>query len=151
MIIWQRWGVLAALYAAIAVALFAGFGSTFLDGPGLLISTAVGLVVAAVATWFTGIALNQTAPAKKVAEWSSARRSELDDLVESGRFSIGPGKPQPTSFEEARAQADALFAAETARAKGGKNKHTLFFIPMQYFAFVFGAIALVLLVLALVR
>jgi hypothetical protein len=146
MIIWRGWGVLAFIYAAVAMMLFAGLGSTLVSDKALPFSIAIGLIAAAVATWFTGIALNRTSPQRKIDAWLQERRAQLTHLVESGQFSLGPGQPQPASMEEARQMADTLFEHEKTRSKRTVNVHTLFFAPMQYFAFVWGGIAVIIIV-----
>lgn len=142
MVIWKGWGVLAFVYAAFAMILFAGVASTLVAESILPLTIALGLTLAALATWFTGIALNQNAPKKKIDAWSDERVRQLDELVEAGRFSLGPGQPQPTSMAEAQQMADDLFAYEHEQTKQLYNAHTLFWIPMQYFAVVWGVIAL---------
>lgn len=94
---------------------------------------AAGLVLAAVGNWFTGQHFNQTGPKRKLAEWKESRSNQLDQLVSAGQFSLGPGQPQPRSMEEARWQADQLLAAEEHSAgQGLLNRHSVFWIPMQY-------------------
>lgn len=143
LLIWRGWGILPVLYLVAALILTgllvslglpqSSFGIVFF-GLGLL---------AAVATWFTGVAINQNRPRRKAAEWAQHRRAQLNELVVSGRFSLGPGQPQPASLEEAQRMSDDLFAAETAELdKAVRNRHTLFWIPMQYVAFVLAAFVL---------
>lgn len=150
MIIWRGWGGVAAAYAAIAMMLFAGLASTMLPSATLPFSISVGLVLAAAATWLTGVALNRTSPQRQIDAWAEQRMAQLDELVRSGRFSLGPGQPQPTSLQEAEQMADALFAYELEQAKQAIDRNTLFWVPMQYFAFVWGAIAVVVLVSGIV-
>jgi hypothetical protein len=150
MVIWRGWGVLAFVYGALAMIVFAGAASTVLPEPGLPYSIALGLTLAAVATWFTGQAMNVTGPQRKIDAWHAARHEQLDALVASGQFMLGPGQPPPTSAEEARTQSQQLLQLELQQAERSRNRHTLFFVPMQYWAFVFAAAALVALVLGLV-
>lgn len=150
MIIWRGWGVLAFIYAAVAMMLFLGLASALVPDAALPFTAAVGLLAAAAATWFTGIAMNRTAPQRKIDEWAHGRRAQLDELVSTGRFSLGPGQPQPSSYEEARAMADAVFVHELEQTKRAYNVHTLFFIPMQYLAFVWAGIAVIVLISGLV-
>jgi hypothetical protein len=141
MIIWRGWGVLAAVYVGLAMILFLGVGSTFLDDSALPFSAAIGLIIAGAATWFTGQALNVTGPLRKVEEWRVHRELQLAELVESGQVSLGPGQPQPRSYEEAQQMSEALLQEEVKVAQRVKNVHTLFFIPMQFWAFIFAGIA----------
>lgn len=150
-IIWRGWGVLAFVYAAVGMILFAGVASTLVPESVLPFTIGIGLLLAAVATWFTGIALNRTSPRRKIDAWAQERKRQLDDLVVTGRFSLGPGQPQPTSVAQAQEMADALFAHELAQAQRAFNVHTLFWIPMQYLAFVWGAIALAVIVIGAVQ
>ncbi|OCG73100.1 hypothetical protein [Microbacterium sediminis] len=150
MIIWRGWGVLAFVYGAIAMMLFAGLASTMVAESALPFTIAAGLAIAAVATWFTGQALNVTQPQKKIDEWHAARRQQLDALVSSGQFQLAPGQAPPSSLEEARAQSEQLLQHELQQAQRARNGHTLFWIPMQYWAFIFAGIAVVVLVLGIV-
>lgn len=142
--------MLAVLYVGGAMMLFGGLASTLLPDGALPYSIVVGLLAAAVATWFTGQAMNGSGPQRKIDEWQAQRRQQLDELVASGRFMMGPGQPPPTSLEEARQQADWLFDQESAQARRALNQHTLFFIPMQYFAFVFAIVAVIVLIIGVV-
>lgn len=146
MVIWRGWGVLAFIYVAVAMMLCAGLASTMLSEKALPFSIAIGLIAAAVATWFTGIAMNRTSPQRKIDAWFLERRAQLTHLVETGQFSLGPGQPQPASLEEARHMADALLEHERSQTKRTINVHTLFFVPMQYFAFVWGGIAVIVII-----
>ncbi|GAB3597652.1 hypothetical protein [Microbacterium tumbae] len=150
MIIWRGWGILAIVYALVAMILFAGLASTVLPEGALPFSIAIGLIIAAAATWFTGDAMNRTRPQGKVDAWARSRREQLDALVASGRFSLGPGQPQPGSLAEAQQMADALFEHEKGQTRRALNVHTVFWIPMQYLAFVWAGIAIVVLVLGAV-
>jgi ABC-type transport system involved in cytochrome bd biosynthesis fused ATPase/permease subunit len=146
MVIWRGWGVLAFIYAAVAMILFAGAASSLVPDTALPLTVAIGMIIAAVATWFTGNTMNRVAPQRKIDAWARQRRAQLDELVATGRFSLGPGQPQPQSLAEAQQMSDALFAQELQQTKRALNVHTLFWIPMQYFAFVWAAIALIALV-----
>lgn len=150
MLIWRGWGVLAFAYVALAMILFLGVGSMILPESGLPFSAAIGLALAAVATWFTGNAMNRTSPGGKIRLWEAERRLQLAELVESGGFSLGPGQPQPRSMDEAQEMADALFEHERAQTKGAFDQHTLFWIPMQYSAFLFAALAVVCVIVGFV-
>lgn len=131
--------------------LFAGAGAALGSTPLGSWGVALGLMAGAVATWFAGVHLNRKGPQVKLAQWRGQRRQQLDHLVETGQFSLGPGQPQPRSVEEARAWSQELFAAEEREnTRSLEDRHTLFWLPMQYFAFVWGALAVVVLVLAII-
>ncbi|MBO9625928.1 MAG: hypothetical protein J7484_06100 [Microbacterium sp.] len=146
MIIWRGWGILAFIYAAVGMILFAGIGSKLVSSTALPFLIAIGLLGAAAATWFTGIAMNRTAPQRKIDAWLQDRRAQLTHLVETGQFSLGPGQPQPSSMAEAQQMADALFEHERQQTTRAFNGHTLFWIPMQYFAFVWAGVAVLAVV-----
>jgi len=150
MVIFRGWGGLAAAYVLVAMMLCLGLASTMVPDSALPLTASVGLLAAAAATWFTGRALNRTRPQKKIDAWFTERRAQLDELVDSGRFLMGPGQPPPTSHEEARSQADQLLEHELMRARQSRDIHTLFFVPMQYWAPVMAVVAVVLLVIGVV-
>lgn len=150
MVIWRAWGILAFFYGGLAMILFAGLASSFLPESMLPFSIALGLAIAAVATWFTGQAMNVSAPQRKIDAWREEREQQLAELVSSGRFLLGPGQPPPGSVAEAHAQSQQLLEQELRQARRARNVHTFFFIPMQFWAFIFAAIALVVLVLGIV-
>jgi len=150
-IIWRGWGVLGAVYGLLAAMLGGGVASAFVDDSVVPVTAGAGFLCAAVATWFTGVALNRTSPQRRVEEWAGRRRAQLDELVASGRFSLGPGQPQPRSLDEARQMADDLFAHERLATTRAFNQHTLFWIPVQFFAVVWGAIGVVAVVTGLTR
>lgn len=142
-ILWRGWGIIALLYATAAVIVAGGLEVEVLPKSAPHVSLGILLLLAAVATWFTGVAMNRRRPQRTVDRLLRARRAQLDELVTSGRFSLGPGQPPPVSVHDAQRMSDDLFAAETAATtKGAFNRHTLFWIPMQYVAFVWVAAAL---------
>lgn len=148
MIIWKGWGIIPVLYALLAAVLAAVIGTDLFHLPKSAFPIALGilLLLASAATWFSGVAMNRSNPQRKVDLWAKERRAQLDELVDSGRFSLGPGQPQPSSPEEAQRMSNDLLAYEVAEAaKASQNQHTLFFIPYQYIAFFTAASALILL------
>lgn len=150
MIIWHGWGILAVIYGVLAMVLGMWIDEQFPDASQALHPVSLALLVAAAATWFTGKALNKTSPQRKLDEWSSTRRLELNNLVQSGQFSLGPDQPQPRSIGEAQEMADALFEYELSEMKQIFNRHTLFYIiPMQYAAFVWAGLAILFAVLSI--
>lgn len=131
---------------AVAYAMLGGLVGSAGGGIGV----AIGLLAAATGTWFHGQHLNQTLPKRRLAEWQTARSAQLDHLVGTGQFSLGPGQPQPRSMDEARWQADQLLAAEQQSAgQGLLNRHSVFWIPMQYLSFVIAAGAVMALFLGI--
>lgn len=143
MVIWRGWGILAVLFLGAG----AGLGSAVGGRVGLVL----GLLVGAAACWAVGQRMNATGPAAKVAAYREARAAELHAMADAGTFHLGAGHPAPTSYEEAHAQADYLANAEADALKGrGHNAHTLFFIPMQFWAFV-GALLAVLAAVGVIK
>ncbi|MFW6597565.1 hypothetical protein ACQBAU_03385 [Propionibacteriaceae bacterium Y2011] len=153
MIIWRGLGFLGALFGFVAMLVFVGGGASIMGDAFNTFggfSAAVGLLLAAGGCWFVGQYINQTKPQRVLDEWLPARRAQLDQLVTSGGFQIGPGQPRPSSEAEARAQADFLLEQETAMRRQSFNQHTLFWIPLQYIAFGYAAIVVVILALAVI-
>jgi hypothetical protein len=108
----------------------------------------LGLVLGSIGTYFLGIYLNQTKPARDLATHMDARAAQLYAQVDAGTFYRGPGYPMPISLADARQQADALLLEEYAvRNNTGRNLHKLYFIPVQYFGIIgaVGGIAVVIL------
>lgn len=136
-IIWRGWGILPVLYTLGAFVLVMVSGD-------LPFAMGTGLAVAALATWFTGVALNRTLPEKKVDRWATERKNELNTYVANGTFSLGPGHPLPANTDVARQMADSLLESETTTAhRELSNNHTLFWIPLQYMAVVLSILAIV--------
>ena len=70
-----------------------------------------------------------------MAEWQEQRRAELRARVDAGQFQMAPGLQAPSSREEGYAQVEQLITNESPDVlRQLKNIHTLFFIPMQWFA-----------------
>lgn len=138
MIIWRGWGVLGILpflCFGLGVAIWTGpLGNQSapwpLSGPLIVLG---GLV-----TYLLGQRLNRTGVSAKAEKMLELRRAELDELVYSDRFQLAPGHPVPSSVAEAESQAEQLYRAEAEQLSAAlTNRHTLFFIPVQYI----GAIA----------
>jgi len=150
MIVFSGWGILALLPPGL------GYGLGFLIGNAVagdsttlaFVIAGIGLMIGSVGDWYLGIWLNKTSAAKQVDAAVAARQQQLQQLVNSGQYYRGPGYPMPTSMQDAQNQADAQLAAEAAaaHAKIG-NRNTLFFIPVQYWAYI-GAGAGAILVIA---
>lgn len=147
MIIWRGWGILAFIYV------FAAFVATQLlidalaPGRNMRFLFGFGILLAAAASWFTGIAINRNAPHRRLEVLTEARKAELAEYVEKGTFSRGPGHPIPQSRSEALVMADAQLEYERSEAqKRLVNQHSLLFIPLQYWGFVLGGIAVMSLI-----
>ena len=96
---------------------------------------ALGALVGGALGFLCGRWLNVIRPRAKVAEWQEQRRAELRARVDAGQFQMAPGVQAPASREEGYAQVEQLIAAESPEILNQlKNIHTLFYIPMQWFA-----------------
>lgn len=96
---------------------------------------ALGALVGGALGFLCGRWLNVIRPRTKVAEWQEQRRAELRARVDAGQFQMAPGVQAPASREEGYAQVEQLIAAESPEILSHlKNIHTLFYIPMQWFA-----------------
>jgi len=148
MIVFSGWGILALLPPGL------GWGLGLLLGNAIggqsstqaMVFAAIGLMIGSVGDWYLGIWLNKTRAGKQVDEAVAARRQQLQQFVNSGQYYRGPGYPMPTSMQDAQNQADAQLAAESAAAyaKIG-NRNTLFFIPMQYWAYIGAGVGAIML------
>lgn len=130
MIIWRGWGILAFLFVAAAI------------GGGLAISSAVGLgeslllsgillIGAGVGTWFLGNFLNVKKADEKVEAYIQQRGAEIHTMGRAGAFTDQQGNRLPP--EQAYQAAEAMIAGERQKAASAfRNRHSLFWIPMQY-------------------
>jgi hypothetical protein len=137
MIIFRGWGLLGAgIPALTAFAIGALPMSMYGDKSAIAnIFIALGALVGGALGFLCGRWLNVIRPRAKVAEWQEQRRAELRARVDAGQFQMAPGVQAPASREEGYAQVEQLIAAESPEVLSQlKNVHTLFYIPMQWFA-----------------
>ena len=152
MIIWRGWGIIgvgfALLGCLLGLALWTAFGEpTASPGPFM----GPGLVLAGVGTYLLGQRLNVTGVDAKTEQYLAPRRQQLHELVHSGQFQMAPGMPQPSSLEEAQAQASHLLEQERQQVhRQLKDRHTLFFIPVQWVGLFVAFIGIVVLVVTVV-
>lgn len=93
----------------------------------------IGLLLGGVGTAFLGQYLNVSRPRDQVRQWSAERSAQWHSIADAGQFHLGPGYAAPRSVAEAHAQADQLVATEEREATARtRNRHTLFFIPIQW-------------------
>jgi hypothetical protein len=105
------------------------------------IVAALGALVGGALGFLCGRWLNVIRPRAKVAEWQEQRRAELRARVDAGQFQMAPGLQAPSSREEGYAQVEQLITNESPDVlRQLKNIHTLFFIPMQWFAIGVGVV-----------
>lgn len=124
MILWRGWGILAFFAIGIAVgltALLAMASGTNMDGV-----TWQGLpafVIVGVGVYFLGNYLNVSKPTKDFerarGQYFTAQHNPVNSLG---------GAPEPLPFD----QQPPLSDEERKSLRGIKNRHTLFFIPMQW-------------------
>lgn len=86
MIIWRGWGFLAFLYACAAFVMVMRVTDALVPGGNLPFLFGSGLLLAAVATWFTGLVLNQSGPRRKLA---AAGSSKITHLLQA-RWRVNP-------------------------------------------------------------
>ena len=137
MIIFRGWGLLGAgIPVLTAFAIGALPMSLYGDKSAIAnIFIALGALVGGALGFLCGRWLNVIRPRVKVAEWQEQRRAELRARVDAGQFQMAPGVQAPASREEGYAQVEQLIAAESPEILSQlKNIHTLFYIPMQWFA-----------------
>ena len=142
MIIFRGWGLLGAgIPVLTAFAIGALPMSLYGDKSAIAnIFVALGALVGGALGFLCGRWLNVIRPRAKVAEWQEQRRAELRARVDAGQFQMAPGVQAPASREEGYAQVEQLIAAESPEILSQlKNIHTLFYIPMQWFAIGAGA------------
>lgn len=143
-IIWRGWGILVLLFAAV------GAGTAGALSHGNMVATGTGLAAAGAGTWFLGRWLNVLAPEAAYAAAMEFRAQELRRIVDAGAYCF-PGLPAPQSYDEARAQSEEQLALERTQARPAYfNRHTFFFVPMQYLGLVLGVTALMLVISGLV-
>lgn len=150
MIIWRGWGVIGAAFPLLGVALAMMLWSTTgaVGSPQGLVG--IGLILGAAGAFLLGRHLNETSVEAKAASLLAEREAQLEMLVRNGQFQMAAGMPVAGSYEEGRQQADAVLDSERAQVRGAlRNRHTLFFIPVQWAAVVVAVIGAVVLVTGL--
>lgn len=136
MIIWRGWGIIGFLIPLACAGLMAALGSELgMDNPAILV--ALGVMLGGVGAFVTGRWFNETRAVEESASYMEGRNAELQHLIARGQFQLAPGYAQPRSMAEAQAQASAILQSEQAQvSKAFRNRHTVFWIPMQWFGVV---------------
>ncbi|WP_148058832.1 hypothetical protein [Bogoriella caseilytica] len=152
MIIWRGWGILGVLPLmafGLGVALWTeAFG--FSGGPWLVSGPLAALAGAGV--YLLGRELNVRGVPAKAHQMLAARRAERQHLVASGQFRLSPQHPAPRSLQEAQSQADELHQHEQAYlSQNLRNRHTFFFIPVQYVGLITAGIGVVMALFGVVE
>ncbi|MCL1841859.1 MAG: hypothetical protein FWF75_08980 [Propionibacteriaceae bacterium] len=140
--IFAGFGIVGAVPLLVAWILY---GATNASG---LVCGIIALVLS-IPVYPLGIYLNRTRPARDLARRMDARSAQLHALADAGQFYRGPGFPPPSSLADAHQQADDLAVEEYAAIKNKvNNRNTLFWIPVQYWAFISGVIAVIIIVVS---
>ena len=137
MIIFRGWGLLGAAFPALTAFALGALPASMYGSKSAItnIVVALGALVGGALGFLCGRWLNVIRPRAKVAEWQEQRRAELRARVDAGQFQMAPGLQAPSSREEGYAQVEQLITNESPDVlRQLKNIHTLFFIPMQWFA-----------------
>ncbi len=143
-LIWKGWGILAPAVGAAVALLGVSFAFVSPLMPGIIVILGGG------GLFLLGYWLNVLRPPAEVGAAVAARRASLHRLVDAGQYAI-PGAPLPRTFDEAHAMAEAQVGAEAPLiAKALTNRHTFFWIPMQWCGPLGSAVGVVWLVQALI-
>lgn len=137
MIIFRGWGLLGAGIPVLTAFVIGALPMSLYGDKSAIanIFVALGALVGGALGFLCGRWLNVIRPRAKVAEWQEQRRVELRARVDAGQFQMASGVQAPVTREEGYAQVEQLIAAESPEILSQlKNIHTLFYIPMQWFA-----------------
>ena len=150
MIIWRGWGALPIVIAALCIGL-GGLMSTL--NKGLFgVFAGLALIGGGVGTWFLGHWFNQIKPVQRYDEWFAQRREEVAQMVRGGAYANVPDPQRPGQSADPWAMGEYVLQQEGAKLKAAlTNRHSLFFIPMQYIGFAMGAAGLIAIVSSLLR
>ena len=143
MIIFRGWGLLGAAFPALTAFALGALPASMYGSKSAItnIVAALGALVGGALGFLCGRWLNVIRPRAKVAEWQEQRRAELRARVDASQFQMAPGLQAPSSREEGYAQVEQLITNESPDVlRQLKNIHTLFFIPMQWFAIGVGVV-----------
>jgi len=126
-LIWRGWGILAPAIGLVSIFVGLAVGTVVPYASGVV------LMLGGAAIFLLGHWLNVVRSRGEITKAVGARGEELRQLVQSGRYAM-PGAPLPRSYAEAHALAGAEFDAEIPLiTKALYNRHTLFWLPMQWF------------------
>ncbi len=143
MVIWRGWGILAILFIPLGAVAFGGLFTLILGEENSSLALGLGLIVGGVALFFAGRWFQDWDAERRTKNYMTARKAEVEATVASGRFQPVPGY-QPRDHAEAQHLATQMLEQEQGTVKKQlRNRHTIFFIPMQYFGIVLAAIGLI--------
>ena len=143
MIIFRGWGLLGAAFPALTAFALGALPASMYGSKSAItnIVAALGALVGGALGFLCGRWLNVIRPRTKLTQWQEQRRAELRARVDAGQFQMAPGLQAPSSREEGYAQVEQLITNESPDVlRQLKNIHTLFFIPMQWFAIGVGVV-----------
>lgn len=137
MIIWRGWGILALAFAGIGVAIGSSLGST----GHRTVPTGIALMLAGVGTWFFGQWVNEQRPEEQFKHWHQGRWGELMNLAHAGQLAhLDPAAAAGQPPLPPQQLAETVLASETQHVRSLMfNRHTLFFIPMQFIGILMAA------------
>ena len=143
MIIFRGWGLLGAAFPALTAFALGALPASMYGSKSAItnIVAALGALVGGALGFLCGRWFNVIRPRTKLTQWQEQRRAELRARVDAGQFQMAPGLQAPSSREEGYAQVEQLITNESPDVlRQLKNIHTLFFIPMQWFAIGVGVV-----------
>lgn len=146
----RGWGILAVLIGGIC----AGLGAAVSSANPSLAPIFVGLMLigGGVGTWFLGDWLNQKRPVAEFDGWFARRREEVAAQVRGGAYDNVADPQRPGQLADPWAVGEYVLQQESARVRSAlTNRHSLFFIPMQYLAFPMGAIGILVMIVGAFR
>lgn len=150
MILWRGWGILGFLIILAVGGISASIGSSVAPETSSLVWLGGGFVLGGAGAAALGWYMNIARPGRKAEEWKAQRGSELQQLVQTGQFQLGPGIAQPASLAQAQQQSDQLLAGEVEHVrKNLRGRHTVWFIPMEWLGVVGVVVGVILVVVGL--
>lgn len=141
--VWRGWGGVSFVFLLLTGILGIGVpsGAGLTDDVAWWILLPVALAMAGL-NYALGMHLNRHKPPERARADLADLEQRIDQTVAEGTFALGPGHARPSSYEEARAQADAYLQEAQAQARKTLDQHRLFWIPMQHWSWVILAFAL---------
>lgn len=141
MIIWRGWGILTVLFAGLAIAVGSSLGSKGHQQ----VPIGIAFLLAGVGAWFFGQWVNKQRPEEQFKHWHQGRWGELMHLAHAGQLAhLDPSAAAGRAPLPPQQLAEAVLAGESQHVRSLMfNRHTLFFIPMQFFGILMAAGGLV--------
>lgn len=146
MIIWRGWGILAFIYTLLGALVGTWIGTAIASDTAVFVFVGLGGILGAAGGFAHGWYLNVVAPQKKAEEWEAQERVRLRQVAESGRLVYNNVAPQTAA--EADQMIEAIIMQGRAQFKR-LGYHSVFWIPMQWFAVVLAVICVMLVVLGI--